>query len=612
MGRKVCLAIGVSTVSQPAPEQMLFPYLDGAVLAARAIGTWARAAGFAPDDVHVIDDAYVDGRENPVTCARVQGAADALFAADGPAVEHVLLAFCGHGLTDENLASICWLFSDSVAAKYRVVAERFCGELLLRGVARITLISDACRDFPPRLDVLRLDPIRGVVLNGTPADSPLMDRLAACQDGAKGYMVFADQVPGKCIFSGVVTDALWGLEATAIADGVITTASLGACVLQRTAERAREYGLKLFPDCSVAPVPAILHRVAQPPAVPDDLQPWPPAGAGTAAAGAAPAPPGEAAVPPPPAAVDIGKMLRALVRDADDVIAVPTMKFASSLPRRMTRRFRALAMTVPEARANLVARAARRVLSSAPAVLTRVSGTGWRVDAPGPQHAVLVEFNDGTVAPAVVGRDLLVSLLHRPGGTVHLAYATRSASWDRRRATELIGRFASGSLGRDALPHLVAHLSHSGKPDPVVTVLTAYLLRADADIAGIRRLAARHAQAHGWIPFDVALLGAMPVERSEADGMVAHVPTVAAASRPAPDGWPAAWCAATPAVHAPVGGLCPWLGRGWDYVCDPRPESRLLVDGLEVYASEVERTGFTVFRRGLGKALARTWRLDGA
>src|SRR5262249_50770066 len=153
-------------------------------------------------------------------------------------------------LTDENFGAISWLFSDSLKRKYRVVASQFYAELLLHGVERITLITDACREAPRDLDLMRLNGVSGIIVQGTKVDSPKFDTFAACQDGQLGFMVKQPNSanPGKCIFSGVIADVLWGNEPNAIKNNVITTATFGVFVRARTTQRAKDYRVKLNPQ----------------------------------------------------------------------------------------------------------------------------------------------------------------------------------------------------------------------------------------------------------------------------------------------------------------------------------------------------------------------------
>ena len=113
MARRACLAIGVATVLPEKDQEMRFAYLDGAVIAARAIGEWALGSSFGAANVRVVDDGRVDGKPPvPVTRERVQQAVDQLFPEGADVVEQLILAFCGHGLTDANVGSVSWLFSD--------------------------------------------------------------------------------------------------------------------------------------------------------------------------------------------------------------------------------------------------------------------------------------------------------------------------------------------------------------------------------------------------------------------------------------------------------------------------------------------------------------------
>ena len=109
MPRRVCLATGVSNVTPRPGEESRFVYLDGAPLAAEAIGQWALRSGFGGDNVRII-------------------------------------------------------------------------ELLTFGIKRISLISDACRDAPKDLNLMRLDSRRAIMGRRAQSDSPMFDRLAACQD----------------------------------------------------------------------------------------------------------------------------------------------------------------------------------------------------------------------------------------------------------------------------------------------------------------------------------------------------------------------------------------------------------------------------------------------
>lgn len=161
-----------------------------------------------------------------------------------------------------EIGSTFWLLSDALEQQYRVNVDSLVAELLRYGVPRITLISDACRDGPPDLELQRLDPRRVIVGPRDRVKNPRFDRLAACQDGRTAFMVgdSASALPGKCIFSGVGADILWKREAAGDPDGLVTTLGLGRTARDRATERASDYRFELYPQSQADP-----PRVSQTP-----------------------------------------------------------------------------------------------------------------------------------------------------------------------------------------------------------------------------------------------------------------------------------------------------------------------------------------------------------
>lgn len=663
MARRACLAIGVSTVTPPPNKALSFAYLDGAVVAARAIGEWALRAGFGDANVRVVDDGSVDGAANPVTRERVQHAVDGLFSPGSEVVEHLILAFCGHGLTDSNVGAISWLFSDSLRLKYRVLSDLFYTELLLHGVKHITLITDACREAPKNLDLMRLDAVRGIVVEGTQIDSPRFDRLAACQDGQLGYMVSdpTSAAPGKCVFSGVITDVLWGLEPDAIVDGVLTTATLGKCVRSRTSDRAREYRLKLNPQCVVDPEPAVLYDSAHPLPNADasDLQPWPAAGAVSVLGADA-----------DPADEQDAQHLLELVRTDTEFrermlgtgfgsrgLGFGTMSERIVIPdgskellqdlavlrdpaNRTPGKKRRVAALVKRLEADAVADERESAAAEMQSALNNISDPGdanvvvwsrhesvWsrepiehrtrrgeflqlRVPHDGQGAPVLVELDDGSFAPVVPYDMLFAAVVPSTNGEVFQAYGQRYSLRRYREAVTAIGDFAAGRLGADSIDRIAGRLRHGKHADPMLGAICAYLYRAVADYDSIRRMAFFYVMHGQPVPFDIALLGAMRVTRAGDGALRLHVPAVKARDHtPHAPPLPRYVTQETPAVTALVGGRCPWLGLGWDYVKEPREDWAVLVEGLRSHADKVRRSGATVLPRGVARALAEYWRL---
>ncbi|UQS16598.1 hypothetical protein [Pseudomonas sp. HS6] len=655
MGRRACLAIGVSTVTAATNEGLSFAYLDGAIFAARSMGEWALRSGFGADNVRVVDDGDTKGVVNPVTKERVQKAVDELFPAGAEVVDQLILSFCGHGLTDENLDSINWLFSDSLLMRYRVVANRFYSELLLHGIKRITLITDACRGAPNNLDLMRFEGVRGITVQGTKVESPRFDRLASCQDGQLGYMVY-DQtanMPGKCVFSGVIVDALWGSEPSAFENGVITTATLGNCVRSRTTERANEYHVKLYPQCLVDPESVVLYDTMTPPQGPIDLQPWP-VGSNTAVLGV------ESAVGVPDSADHILERihidrafrdrilgqnfgLRRFNLTAPDSHVIPIPADSKDLLkdlvdlRQTTARIPGQQQKVKTLVQQLESQAAAREVRNRLEQIEQVNNANlivwgdrvkihprsrihqlafnfhfneFHLDSDSNGTPVLVELSDGQFTPVVPYTGLYAVVTPSPGGNVFQAYGEMGSPERYRVALQAIDDFAAGRLQIDSLDRLAADLRHEKHADPMLGVICAYLYRATADYDNIRRMAYFYGSQGQPVPYDIALLGAMQVTRNEDGNLRLHVPAVKAREmRQNAPSLPGYATQATPDMQARIGGRCPWLGLGWDYVNDPRPEWAVLVEGLADHAANVRRSGATTLPEYSARRLARLWGL---
>lgn len=682
MARRVCLSIGVATVVPPKGKDKLFGYLDGAVIAANNIGEWARRSGFGDDNVRVVTDARVAGKANGVTRDRVQQAVDELFPAGAEPVSHMILSFCGHGVTDANIKSINWLFSDSLKMKYRVLASAFYEELLLHGIERITLISDACREGPTALELLRLDAVRGIVVDSAnPVATPRFDQLAACRDGQLGYMVADNRAgdPGKCVFSGVVADVLWGNEPSAIENGKITTAGFGVAVEDLTIARAKSYKLDLNPDCVVNPRAAVLYDAASPPLGPAQLQPWPPAGAGSVMGASV-----ESSVTPGAKAnierLDTDSNFRTRVlgksfgaghiefrggglpggggsagvfasmpeSDRDmlnhvieshqmsrkpgfgidphrlDMIVRRVAAQAAARARKTSgvNVRRSVVQIKPSTAAdasNLLVAGPRPVIWSHGPVEQRrrtAARTGFRVDVDAGGMPILVEIADGRFTPVVPYKDLYTIVKEAAHDDIFQAYGSVvhvDAAWQRdafRQSLAVIGDFAAGKLGAGDLDDLATKLRANKHADPVLGVISAYLYRALADFDSIRRMAYFYVQHGQPVPFDIALLGAMNVTRT-ADGLVLDVPAVKARKRGKGEAeLPSYITVATSDKKAKIGGRCPWLASGWDYVGLAARGSEALVEGLAEHARDVPRRAFTALPVDNGRALAKLWSLE--
>ena len=96
-------------------------------------------------------------------------------------------------------------------------------------------------------------------------------RFNACQDATSAFMVKVPgaAAPGKCIFSGVLADALWGRVPAAFDGTVIDSSSLGRGLRAAAKERATLYNLTLVPGGSAFFDKVIYFDEASPPLPPD-------------------------------------------------------------------------------------------------------------------------------------------------------------------------------------------------------------------------------------------------------------------------------------------------------------------------------------------------------
>ena len=213
---KKCLAIGVSTVDAVDGHPDEFPYLDGAVVAAQTMGQWALKSGYDPAHVKVL----VDSGDERVTDKAIARALNDLLPV-GEVTEHFILSFAGHGLTGMNDDITYWLLNDSLQNGYQIFVEDMRRELYMYGIEHLSIFSDACRAIANFPALRNLRARTGVDRrNAAPNDDIQIDRYNACQDATSAFMVKETNAaaPGKCIFSGVVADALWGLEPLAFMD----------------------------------------------------------------------------------------------------------------------------------------------------------------------------------------------------------------------------------------------------------------------------------------------------------------------------------------------------------------------------------------------------------
>lgn len=664
MSRK-CLAIGVGTVEPVDGAADEFPYLDGAVVAAETMGQWAINSGFAATDVVVLTDKGT----NRVTDADLSNAFDTLLPA-GTLTDHFILAFAGHGLTGFNDDTTYWLLSDSLDQGYSIFVEDLRRQLYSYGIQHLTIFSDACRAIANSRDLRGLLPRPGARKRHQP---PLPDfevaRFNACQDATSAFMVRApgSAAPGKCIFSGVLAEVLWGHIPEAFDGKIIDSASLGRGLRGATKERAAQYNLALVPGGSAFFDKVIYFDRDAPPVPPNpDLPPWPPAvGAQTAGAGA-PAPVDEQTVPGIfksvlkdlavrtavlganfgeshigintavafPGLPDIAKTLVESVAEARTRLSTRKLSKAqkNAVSTEIADQLKSLeALAAGEARkkrADDVATSLTRAVeksqdSNAPLVvdgavkqiwsygpITRLTGSATQnqflLDQMGNQ-LLMLEFEDGLFAPIWSYPSLACTVLREPAGVsaISYRYAYDHDVANTKVAVSAISRLVAGNLSAAEVNSLATDLRYQKHVNPVFGAIAAYCYDVTGDLNSITRMAAYYGMTGQAAPYDVIFLGMI-----KNDGYMADVPAVAKDKRPLNADLPHWLTSSTPEIGVRIGGRCPWLRQGWDFIAAPEDAELPLVDGLMAYRPHLTSSIFTTFDQEGGQGLVQKWGLQ--
>jgi hypothetical protein len=662
---KKCLAIGVSSVAPVDGAAEEFPYLDGAVVAAETIGQWALHSGFAAADVVVL----TDKGNNRVTDVSLQDAFDKLLPANTP-TEHLVLSFTGHGLTGINDDTTYWLMSDSLDQGYQIFVEELRRQLYSYRVQHLTIFSDACRAIANTRDLRSLLPRPGVRKRHLAPEVVQLARFNACQDATSAFMVRVPgaAAPGKCIFSGVLAEALWGRVPAAFDGSVVDSSSLGRGLIAAAKERATQYNLTLVPGGGAFFDKVIYYDKNAPPQPPDpDLAPWPPATVAQAAtAGARAAEVEEGVFPNVFESVLVNKAIRTDILgskfgadhpDIDTRLAFPGLPRAARplvesvaharrilasalLPKRqkkalsieMTGHLKALeglaAGKARKKKADQLRVSLQRTATRPADVKARlvVNGQVSRIWAPIPIHPLhrdsrqsqfalselgqerllMVEFVDGLFAPIWSYRDLICMVLRDANGVAAVGYRTpRGDDAGAGVAADAVSRLVTGNLSSEEVDKLATRLRYEKHVNPVFGAIAAYCYDVTGDQNSIRRMAAFYALNGQEIPYDIVLMGMIGN-----DGKQARVPAVPKDDRRSGTGLPDWLTAATPARSAHIAGRCPWLRQGWDFLSTAEGAELPLVDDLTAFRAHLTSSAFTTLNAEGGQMLAEKWQLQ--
>ena len=644
MPRKLCLAIGVSD-SPP------LDYLPGAVNGARAIAAWATANGYetqlltdetSPIGVETITEALQgDGYPH---FAKVGDGRDPLLRR-GDKIERLLIYFAGHGLS-RNGSEDLWLLSEWYGDQRAVGPSGLRRKLQRFGVQQVTIVADACRSLPVDADSADLNADN--VLGRGPYDGnvPMADILQASSKYRAAFMIPGETAEDdRCIFTGVLEEALWGLHDGAFSSTrplrCITSASLARHLWAEVPARAQKYSVELNPEIQPGCIePADVYVLDPQPPVPA-LRAWP-------------EPTAISAMGTTPTVDGTGKRGWSTMRQPDKMILKSAA--AEGAGRRQTASTRAPARLTPaetiaadrtridharQVREKRIARhhnayaneerpthfktragfaisgaTARRGVLGPDAVAEDVrDATWWRI-APeaGDGSSVwsygqlarplplLVELADGRWAGAAAMRDFIVTFSITNRGVESVIYRGFDTSHAPKTEAAVAALRVGSISGRDAIDYAV-QLRYDKHADPILGVIASYLYDAQGDIDSIRQIAFFYASARQPIPFDVAMLAGLASRRENDGTVVVDVPAVAArqprSDREAHSPWTHE---GTKAASAPVAGRFPWLRQGWTLLED-EDETPLIDPRLSTLRHHLAPTPFVTLDAEGGQKL---------
>lgn len=648
--RRVCLAIGVSRAENLSP-------LRAAATAAEEVGEWALRSKFAPkENICVLTD-----RKDPVTVDSIKAAISALLPA-GTATDAFLLHFAGHGLREDNTRTL-WLPTNWQTELRAIAVERLKNRLSDFGIANLTIVSDACKALANDKDTSDLT-ADGVLGAGTSQGvRPILDRYDAVHDVESAFMI-----PGptpeesRCIFSGALIEALWGRRDEAfdphIVDSV-TPGSLHDFLKLRVEELCTTYGLKCEPQMVPGRPPDHLIYFRRNSVAPADVPPlraWPapvqsavPQGpAGLAASeplpknGAAPDTDflGEKIGSSNPdisafdRALSLPRSVRKSITDWKAALAEASLELEDTeldwlkakargeveqafVEEKQTGREKSVrkafsldGVTVP-LDANLVLRGEMpRAIWSA-RQLKSLNDNQWRADiGQGMSEQLMVEYADGVYVPVVVYREMITIATRDQRGTTGWMfvskYGTRKPS---STSIDILTRMQAGNLPANEVDKTVAYLRGDKHHNPTIGAICAYLYDYIGDLDSIRRMAYFYVEHGQAIPYDIALMGELHAHRG-ASGYKAQVDAVQARLE-IDTSLPDYVTRATDARTGMVGGLCPWLRQGWDFVEAPTDREAPLVQDLPDVSKHLLAETFTSFDETGGKILIEHWTMKG-
>ena len=557
---KLFLTIGVS-------EAPPLSHLPGAITVARELSDWARNSGF-------VTEVITDENKTPVTIRRIRETLLGMLPTNDE-VELLILHFAGHGFRS-GAEQNAWLPSDWHKEMRAISVEGLKRQLYRHGIKNLSIFSDACRSLPADLETADIfgDP----VLPRGPYDvvAPIIDRFNAVGDGQQAYMLKGDDVaPPRCVFSTVLVEGLSEAFDEYKPDCVIPE-SLALFSMKRLKEIGEKYDLKCSPDCATG-VPRdhaiYFKRGGNPIDLP--IPQW----------------------PGPPSRNEERNSASEDLQASPPDIAFPTFK----------RHFRASLLAYPDLFSerfdfSISGAVPKKIWSISPVekIWIHADETYYRVrGAAGGAIQILVEFDDGVFASAVIYVNLITLISRDEKGEINWTCVSKWAEFTGRmnRSINVIKDLQAGNLSAEQVDDIAAKLREEKHINPTLGAIASYLYDYTGDIDSIRRMAFFYCLYGQPIPFDVAFMGLLSTEDMGRDSMVANVPPIPGRPWSPTNAELPKWVTrATDGQSGHVAGLWPWLRQGWQFMEDPAPQEKAAAVGLRDVAKFLLPSQFSSFR----------------
>ncbi len=621
---RACLAIGIGVTRE-------LDDLPGAVTGAEDFAAWATKAGY--------ETRLVTDRDGAVDIGRVRAALLSLLPSprdgsdhEGPInpPERLLLYFAGHGM-HSGLSSL-WLLTNTYYSQEAIGVSQIQDMLASYGIQQLAVVSDACLSPATREWTVNIVPHAVLPLGPYDALAQIcdVDQFVAVQRYQQAFMLREREgAPARCIFSGVLMEALHGARDDLFdPDRRVTSDRLARFLRKRVPSTAARYKVAMVPqiragwlspdDLYVGPDELAAMNLAP-------LPPWPDIGTGDAArpvrgesgggykSSSGGQPDAErrwaSAVSAQKAAVRDDAM-RAKLR-AEDI------ETAYQSGDRLTDAEGGCGLTVSGANIE-------ELVYGKAVVRAKAAGSqNYALELVRPNKGLSTGFNaaDWCLVTLEDGR-VLGSLLQHWFITDHIADERGGAALvlrpmhenPRYRGPEHRGRrFPSEAaiaaieqedLGPDRAADLAIALRKGKHSDPMLGIISAYLYHAVGDIDSIRRMAWFYHGARQPVPYDIALLARIACTRDPHGALIADVPAIAqAVPRTESEAQFSDYLCATTRVELPVAGRFPLMRAGW-FLLGGRDEA-LVPSEFSNIAGDLASATFTTLSREAGAALAK-------